>query len=440
VAADGNKEENCLQPIQAQVQDAGGGAIDMNEMLQTIQLTPEMATLLQQTGYVLQDTHGDMKNFNISHLDPSLQVNLGATVDAFQSLSQSDLQAILCGHMYLSNAAATAPSANNYKNWWNEQDEAELMRIIDDEKFRYAKLGTHNVDWARMEIYFNRSQNALRKKYWVLTNIRNRGGRIPGDGVESDKLGTGHTPLAPETSECEDSKKQKQRAGRKQWTEEETREMAKLVQNSDYRIIEGVSNLDGRMLWEELARKFHCEVAVAKRKYRSLVDLAEKNEGTIPEKERRRHFKKSIPYRWMIVSVLSKMEGLEATAPQIFSTIESDPDLSPQLDDRIMPGTRQVPRWKIQLRKVLSSDKFFVNTGRKNHHETVWKLDAQALQQAHADKQHQDPMLQTLAQPWPVIAVQSNLSAPSNEAASSFPISALQEPPHEKDGMDEANE
>eukprot|EP00890_Picochlorum_soloecismus_P004645 jgi/Picsp_1/5181/NSC_02544-R1_hypothetical protein CHLNCDRAFT_141953 [Chlorella variabilis] len=433
---DGNKEENRLQQNQAAVQDTGVEAVDVNELLQTVQLTPEMAALLQQTGYVLQDAHGDVKNFNVNHLDPNLQVNLGATVDAFQSLSQNELQAILCGHMYLTNASASAPSANNYKNWWNEQDEAELMRIIDDEKFRYAKLGAKNLDWARMEIYFNRSQNALRKKYWVLTNIRNNGGRIPGDGVESDKLRTEHTPLAPETSGCGDSKKVKPRAGRKQWTEEETREMAKLVQNQGYRIAEGIGNHDGGILWEELARKFHCEVAVAKRKYRSLVDLAEKNEGTIPEKERRRHFKKSIPYRWMIVSVLSKMEDLEATAPQIFSTIESDPDLSPQLDDRIMPGTKQVPRWKIQLRKVLSSDKIFVNTGRKNYHETVWKLDAQALQQAHAEKQRQDPMLQTLAQPWPILAGQPHLSAPLNEIAPSIPIDS-QEHHHKKD---EANE
>ena len=408
-----NNKEDCSQQNQEGVQGAGMGAMDVNELLQTIHLTPELAALLQQAGYVLQDAHGDVRNFNISHLDPNLQMNVGATVDAFQSLSQNDLQAILCGHMYLTNAAAAAPSANNYKNWWSEQDEAELMRIIDDEVYRYSKIGTRLLDWSRMEIYFNRSQNALRKKFWVLTNVRKKGGKIPGDGVESDKLGPGHTPLAPpEISGHWDSTKVKPRAGRKQWTEEETKEMAKLIQSQDYRKTEGIVNDEGRILWEKLAEKFSCELAVAKRKYRSMVDVAEKNEGTIPEKQRRRHFKKQIPYRWMIVSVLSKMEDLEATAPQIFSAIESDQDLSPQLDDRIMPGTKQVPRWKIQLRKVLSSDKMFVNTGRKSHHETVWKLDVLALQQAHAEKQRQDPMVQTLGQPWPSLTVQPHLNSP----------------------------
>jgi hypothetical protein len=433
-----NKNDDHLQKNQEGVQDAGMGAIGVNDLLQTIHLAPEIAALLQQAGFALQDAHGDVRNFNVSHLDPNLQMNVGATVDAFQSLSQNDLQAILCGHMYLTNTPS--PSANNYKNWWSEQDEAELMRIIDDDKYRYSKIGTRLLDWSRMEIYFNRSQNALRKKFWVLTNIRKTGGRIPGDGVESDKLGAGHPPLAPpETSVSGDSKKVKPRADRKQWTEEETKEMAKLIQSRNYRITEGIMNDEGRMLWQKLAEKFSCEIAVVKRKYRSLVDLAEKNEGTIPEKQRRRHFKKQIPYRWMIVSVLSKMEDLEATAPQIFSTIESDQDLSPQLDDRIMPGTKQVPRWKIQLRKVLSSDKMFVNTGRKSHHETIWKLDVQALQQAHAEKQRQDPMVQTLAQPWPSLTVQPHLNAPMADITGSIPLAAYEQQ-QGKDVADGANE
>lgn len=96
---------------------------------------------------------------------------------------------------------------------------------------------------------------------------------------------------------------------------------------------------------------------------------------------KRQHFRKSVPYRWMIVSAMSKMghQNYESTAPQIFETIEADTELQDQLDMRIMPGTKHVPRWKIQVRKVLSADHIFINTGVKQKHETIWRLDQSAL-------------------------------------------------------------
>jgi hypothetical protein len=44
-----------------------------------------------------------------------------------------------------------------------------------------------------------------------------------------------------------------------------------------------------------------------------------------------------------------------------------------------MPGTKHVPRWKIQVRKVLSADKIFRHTGLKQKHETIWQLDQVGL-------------------------------------------------------------
>lgn len=88
---------------------------------------------------------------------------------------------------------------------------------------------------------------------------------------------------------------------------------------------------------------------------------------------------------------MGKMAHLnyESTAPQIFEMIEQDPELQDQLDMRIMPGTKHVPRWKIQVRKVLSADHIFINTGIKQKHETIWRLDQTALQEANADRQRQ---------------------------------------------------
>lgn len=42
--------------------------------------------------------------------------------------------------------------------------------------------------------------------------------------------------------------------------------------------------------------------------------------------------------------------SLQGTAPDIFEQIEANPDYQPQLDTRIMPGTKNVPRCVWQTR------------------------------------------------------------------------------------------
>lgn len=46
----------------------------------------------------------------------------------------------------------------------------------------------------------------------------------------------------------------------------------------------------------------------------------------------------------MIVYALSQLPGLEGTALQIFDVIEGYAPFVDQLDTRIMPGTKHVPR------------------------------------------------------------------------------------------------
>lgn len=41
----------------------------------------------------------------------------------------------------------------------------------------------------------------------------------------------------------------------------------------------------------------------------------------------------------------ARCSALQGTAPDIFEQIEASPDYQPQLDTRIMPGTKHVPRW-----------------------------------------------------------------------------------------------
>ena len=63
-----------------------------------------------------------------------------------------------------------------------------------------------------------------------------------------------------------------------------------------------------------------------------------------PPAGKRQHHRKTVPYRWMIVGALTALPGNCGTAPQIFELIESNPSFSDQLDVRIMPGTKHVPR------------------------------------------------------------------------------------------------
>ena len=92
-------------------------------------------------------------------------------------------------------------------------------------------------------------------------------------------------------------------------------------------------------------------------------------------KQNRRHHQKKVAYKWMIVTVMRTFDQMKGTAPDIFEAIEGHPDFRLELDMSIAPGTQQVPRWRTQVRKTLSAEKIFVNTGVKVNKETLWELD-----------------------------------------------------------------
>lgn len=332
-------------------------------------------------------------------------------MDVLQQLPPEQLQAFIQNPgltQFLMPAPFAMPSGSEgnstYKNWWDEKDEQELMQMVSDTEYRREKLGTEELDWAKLETYFNRSQNALRKKFWMLSkgmggNPAAYGVGSPGTlevmGLDASAMATAAAAAAAAMASSQPiavappSAHPRTRAERKNWSEEETTEMVKIVSDAEYRAALGLQQGEEEVSWERLGTKFNCTVQTAKRKYRHLQEQAIQNNGIVPEKRKREHYRKSVPYRWMIVSALSKIAGFEATAPQIFDSIEQDPELRGQLDTRIMPGTKHVPRWKIQIRKVLSADHIFINTGVKQKHETIWRLDPVALQEANADRQRQ---------------------------------------------------
>ena len=332
-------------------------------------------------------------------------------MDVLQQLPPEQLQAFIQNPgltQFLMPAPFAMPSGSEgnstYKNWWDEKDEQELMQMVSDTEYRREKLGTDELDWAKLETYFNRSQNALRKKFWMLSkgaggNPAAYGVNSPGAlevmGLDASAMATAAAAAAAAMASSQPiavappSAHPRTRAERKNWSEEETVEMVRIVSDADYRAVLGLQHGEEEVSWEKLGTKFNCTVQTAKRKYRHLQEQASHNNGIVPDKKKREHYRKSVPYRWMIVSALSKIAGFEATAPQIFESIEQDPELRGQLDTRIMPGTKHVPRWKIQIRKVLSADHIFINTGVKQKHETIWRLDPVALQEANADRQRQ---------------------------------------------------
>jgi hypothetical protein len=422
----------------------GGGALSMEHALASGGLTAEQLAALQSMPMVTPEmlaaamqpgadgslqlpALGEVPQF----LDPSV---LGmAGMDVLQNLPPEQLQAFLANSAGLQQyflpggyplpgggpggdgAGESGPTT--YKNWWDEKDEQELMRMSADREYRLDKLGCEDMDWAKLEIYFNRSQNALRKKFWMLSKGRSSGsggggsgsgsGGLPPDAAHLAELqgmdaaalnaaAAAHAAhmvaasAAPLQTVGAPSSHPRQRAERKNWSEEETRDMERVVTDLAFRAAEGLQDAGAdEVAWDRLAARFSCSLQTAKRKFRHLQEQAAAGGGVIPEKGKRQHFRKSVPYRWMIVSALSKIAGFEATAPQIFENIEADPELRSQLDMRIMPGTKHVPRWKIQVRKVLSADHIFINTGVKQKHETIWRLDPVALQEANADRQRQ---------------------------------------------------
>lgn len=356
-------------------------------------------------------------NYDFVASAEALAALTGYSVDSLQSMTGEQLQAFAWSMLgYMEDSAdytGDGDPGGTYKNWWDEHDEKELKRLMDDVEYRTQKFGIAELDWTKLEEHFGRSQNALRKKYWMLS----RGVLGLQDplyqSLEQDIIAS--PPLG--CTSPQNGLGKKPRAERKKWTEKETEYMLELVRNKDLRIANDLEGLDGTIKWDVLARLFNCEVQPAKRKYRSLSEqeaLRPAQEASPGEKTKRVHHKKSVPYRWMIVQALSVIHGMEGTALDVFDAVERNPSFVEQLDTRIMPGTKHVPRWKIQVRKVLSADPIFINTGTKQKHETVWKLDPKTLSGAEAERQRQRAGIAPIVFP-PDYTLSQPMQAPGNE-------------------------
>lgn len=322
-----------------------GGLTD--EQLAAIQQS--LALPMQDVSAVKHAVEGDIPSFGVEIPNQTL-----TQVDAIQMLSPEELQAIVSGQMHIGTAAPIVPeeAISPYKNWWDEEQEHQLLRLVKDEDYRKELLGTECLDWGRVASHFGRTESALRKKVWLLTT------RPPG------------------------AKPPVQRGKKRKWTKEETAEMERIVTDEQYRIAEKIQDgMNGLISWDVVATRFTCTIAAAQRKYRMLQEKLKEAYGSPGIKKHREHHKKSLAYKWMIVAVMKDMPEHKGTALDIFKGIASNEDFFSQLDDTTAPGTTRVPRWKIQIRKTLSAEAIFVNTGKKVTRETVWKLDMDKVEQ-----------------------------------------------------------
>jgi hypothetical protein len=60
----------------------------------------------------------------------------------------------------------------------------ELLELVNNREYCKQRLGIEELDWGVLEAHFNRSQNALRKKYWMLSKAQTAamsGGRCGGE-------------------------------------------------------------------------------------------------------------------------------------------------------------------------------------------------------------------------------------------------------------------
>lgn len=347
-------------------------------LLQQVGLTPEQLAAIQTSMAFPSRGGNDIESQG--HLqeglgqdegiDPSLQISIQPQMDALQNLSPDELQAILTGQMYITTAPPPGPEdvSSSEKKWWDEKDEEELFKLIQNEEYRISTIGSAKLDWRKLEEHFGRSQNALRKKHWLIVK-----------GF--------HGPYSVYNQNAVQGSAGAKLEGRKRWTEDETKELLRLVKDKAYQAECGIVSEPGQVDWKKLGEKFNCDPVVSRRKYKNLLKKStmeaseEGNDNSHNNsKGKRKHHRKKVAYKWMIVSAMDTFTNKQGTAPDIFDVIEANGDFRSQLDYSIAPDTKHVPRWKIQVRKVLSSDKLFVNTGKKNKHETVWKFDPVTLE------------------------------------------------------------
>jgi len=276
---------------------------------------------------------------------------------------------------------------------WKAWEEEELGRLVEDAGYRLEVLGDGALDYQKLGLHFQRSESAVRKKCWSMTMKRQA---VNGKKEEKEKEeGTAKaaSSAASEEGTFQDTKKTKaSQQQKRKWTDEENERMQQFVQSEAYRVERGVQDGGSKAVkWEVLAKQFKdCKAGQAQKKFQALKGMLGANGGVLKErKQNRRHHQKKVAYKWMIVTVMRTFDQMKGTAPDIFEAIEGHPDFRLELDMSIAPGTQQVPRWRTQVRKTLSAEKIFVNTGVKVNKETLWDLDINAVADLIADNPKQ---------------------------------------------------
>ena len=279
---------------------------------------------------------------------------------------------------------------------WKAWEEEELGRLVEDAGYRLEVLGDGALDYQKLGLHFQRSESAVRKKCWSMTMKRQAVNVKKEEGEEEEEEeGTAKAAsrAAAEEETFQDTKKTKaSQQQKRKWTDEENERMQQFVQSEAYRVERGVQDGGSKAVkWEVLAKQFkHCKAGQAQKKFQALKGMLGANGGVVKErKQNRRHHQKKVAYKWMIVTVMRTFDQMKGTAPDIFEAIEGHPDFRLELDMSIAPGTQQVPRWRTQVRKTLSAEKIFVNTGVKVNKETLWDLDINAVADLIADNPKQ---------------------------------------------------
>ena len=365
-----------LSPDQlASIRDAIGSDLD-------IPVIPLATRLSKQIDSIRRMAGGDRANLHA--------VARGTKVDIEAALSPGRAELEL----------GLAPQSTEGRHTWKESEEKELVRLLEEAPYRQRVLGSEGLDYGRLGEHFRKSERAIRKKCWSLAmkeRIEKRLGEAGdgnGDGDDNgehkEKKGGAVRALikmgkaakmaeAALPAEVAMKTKKSPASVKRKWLDEENEEMQKLVESEAYRIELGIQVEGSKAIkWSALAQHFHnCKAGQAQKKFQALKCLARTNGGVIKKdrKQNRKHHQKKVAYKWMIVTVMSNFNDLRGTAPDIFSAIEAHDDFHSQLDTSIAPGTQQVPRWRTQVRKTLSAEKIFVNTGTKVDRETVWQLD-----------------------------------------------------------------
>jgi hypothetical protein len=254
-----------------------------------------------------------------------------------------------------SASRSLGPTPKNDRVFWKVYEQEELLKLVEDERYRRDTLGTESVDWELIAKQLGRGRRSVMRKYDNLKGCS----IAPGGG----------SVILP----ANDGKK---------WSEEEVDELRRLCDDPMYRqSLFGPEHRE-KIDWRRMGIHFERSYESVSYKY-SYIKNTDQRMGDKPKHSKAKH---ETSYKDMAIWALAAIGG-EGTSGKICDKIESKEEFSRQLDRAIVSGKKTLQRWKHGVRSALNAFGMFHKTERISDGEVVWIMDMEALNKSIAQQE-----------------------------------------------------